>query len=67
MNEEEIKSIMDKKGLTVGGLAERFEKSHTTIHFLIKRQLKSKDLDRRLARALGVTLKQLRGEQAVGQ
>lgn len=62
MNEEEIKSLMKEKGLTVGQLAERFGKSHTTIHFLIKRQLKSKELERRLARALGVKIAQLRGE-----
>lgn len=62
MTPEQIKDRMTEKGLTVGTLARRFKKSHTAIHFLIKRQLKSEELDRRLARALGVKLEELRGE-----
>jgi len=62
MTEQEIKSRMEEKGLTVMGLAKRFGKSHTTIHFLIKRQMKSDKLEKRLARVLGVTLEEFRGE-----
>lgn len=65
MTEERIKSLMKEKGLTVGRLAKRFRKSHTTIHFLIKRQLKSKRLEERLAVALGVPVEELRGNGKV--
>lgn len=62
MTEKEIKDLMKEKNLTASELARRFEVSHTAIHFLIKRQLKSEELEKRLARALGVKLEKLRGE-----
>ena len=62
MTPREIKSRMKEKGLSQRDLAERFNKSQTAIHFFINGQLKSKDLERRFARALGVKVEQIRGE-----
>lgn len=62
MTPNEIKGHMEAKKLTQEKLADRFGVSQTAIHFLIHGRLNSRKLQRRLARALGVKLSQLRGE-----
>lgn len=62
MTAEEIKSRLHKKKLNQLKLAKRFRVSPTAIHFLIHGQLKSRDLQKKLARALGVKLDELRGD-----
>lgn len=63
MNEQQIKDLMKKKRLTVGKLAKRFDVSHTTIHFLIRRRMRSRPLEKRMARALGVKLGRFLGNE----
>lgn len=66
MTPEEIKSRMKEKGLSERALAKRFKASPSSVHFLVNRKLTSARLDRKLARAIGVTLAELRsnGEAA---
>lgn len=67
MTPEEIKSRLDEKGLSQGRLARRFRIAKTTAHLLVNRKMTSARLDRRLAKELGVTVAELRGEKAVGE
>jgi len=59
MTPEEIKARMKQRGLTQPGLAKRFGCSITSVHFLIHGFMTSKDLAKRLARAVGVKLSEL--------
>lgn len=62
MTPEEIKQRMKKKGLTQEALANRFDVSIPTIHYLIHKKMTSERLQKKFARALGVKLADLRGE-----
>jgi lambda repressor-like predicted transcriptional regulator len=60
MTPQEIKARLASKNLTAYKLARRWRVSDTTLHFLIHGKMRSRDLERRLARVLGVKLKDLR-------
>lgn len=61
MTSEEIKAKMKERKLTQAELARRFDTSEASIHHLVNRKMRSDRLEKRLARALGVKLEQLRG------
>lgn len=61
MTPDQIKTRMKEKGLTQSALAERFGCSIPTVHYLIHNDLTSRQLQLKLARALGVKLEELRG------
>lgn len=63
MTVEEIKARMKEKGLKQADLCRRWNRKPSTVHELIHRRMKSAALERRLARALGVPLEQLRNGQ----
>lgn len=60
MTSEQIKARLKEKKLTQAKLAERFGVGETAITFLIRGTLKSKNLEKRLARALGVPVDEIR-------
>jgi len=60
MTAGEIKERLKKKKLTQKALADRFGVNHTTIHFLVHGKMKSRRLEIRLARAIGVKVETLR-------
>lgn len=61
MTSNEIKERMKEKKLTQNSLAERLGVSQTSINFLIHGKPPSERLQKRFARALGVTVEELRG------
>ena len=62
MTPSEIKSRLKAKRFKQKDLVKRFNASPTAISFLINGKLKSPRLEKRLARALGVTIEELRRE-----
>ncbi|HWP59484.1 MAG TPA: helix-turn-helix domain-containing protein [Candidatus Acidoferrales bacterium] len=62
MTAEEIKQKMKERNITQGDLVRRWKKPKVTISLLVNRRLTSERLEKRLARALGVTLNELRGK-----
>ena len=67
MTTAQIKRLMKEKGITQGDIRRKWKAPKSTISALVNRKFKSERLEKRLARVLGVTPEQLRGEQAVGQ
>jgi hypothetical protein len=60
MTPEEIKYRLACKKTSQTSLAKRWRVSGVTVHYLIHRKLRSRDLERRLARVLGVKVSTLR-------
>ena len=62
MTAAEIKRKLKAKGITQTDLEKRFSVSDTAISFLVNRKMKSRRLEKRLARILGVTVEELLSE-----
>lgn len=62
MTSREIKRKLKDKGLTQTDLVRLFKCHQTTVHFLVNKKLVSQRLETKLAKVLGVTLQELRGE-----
>jgi ribosome-binding protein aMBF1 (putative translation factor) len=62
MTSRQIKRKLKDKGLMQKDLVGLFDSHPTTIHFLVNKKLRSAKLEKKLARLLGVTLQELRGE-----
>jgi transcriptional regulator with XRE-family HTH domain len=60
MTTQEIKALMKQRGLTNKKLSKRFGVHHCTVTFLVQGTLRSERLEKRLARALGLTVEELR-------
>ncbi len=67
MTPQEIKRRLKEKKLTQLKVAKRFGVSGTSISFLVHGRPPSEKLEKRFARALGVSVEQLRGEQVAAQ
>jgi len=67
MTAQQIKELLAAKGLTQGKLRRRWQRPDgtpapkATVSAVINRKMTSARYDRKLARALGITLEQLRG------
>ena len=64
MTPSEIKIKLIQRGLTQADLAERWGRPASTVSMIINQKMRSRDLERKLARAIGVRLEDLRGERA---
>lgn len=64
MTPEEIKHRLKDKGLKQSDLCKRLKKSPAAIHYLIHGKFKSDNLEKRLARILGVKLDEFRKDAA---
>jgi hypothetical protein len=62
MTSREIKRKLKEKGLSQTDLVKLFNSHHTTVHFLVNKKLRSQRLEKKLAKVLGVTFEELRGE-----
>jgi transcriptional regulator with XRE-family HTH domain len=62
MTAAQIKRIMKDKGITQGDIRRKWKAPKATVSALVNRKFKSDRLEKRLARVLGVTVEQLRGE-----
>lgn len=62
MTPREIKRLMKEKSLTQGDICRKWKAPKATISGLVNRKFKSDRLEKRLARVLGVSVEQLRGE-----
>lgn len=60
MTPQEIKIRMIEKGIRQIDLVKEWKEPRATISMLINRKLKSAELERKLARKLGVSVEQLR-------
>lgn len=70
MTPQEIKGLMKEKKMSQRKLARRIRVSSTAINFFVNGQLTSEKLESRIARALGVSVEELRAKpeaQAVGE
>lgn len=63
MNAREVKQRLAEKNVRQVDLAKKWKLPTGTIAQLVNRKMKSERLDRRLARVLGITLEELRGDK----
>ena len=62
MTPEEIKTLMKIRRIRQRDLVKRWKLPSCTVSALVNRKFKSDKLEKRLAKTIGVTLNQLRGE-----
>lgn len=63
MTPAQIKRLMKEKGITQGDIRRKWKAPKATVSALVNRKFKSDRLEKRLARVLGITVHQLRGEE----
>jgi hypothetical protein len=62
MTPSEVKIKLIEKGLRQSDLARKWKRPMGTVCMLVNRRFKSKELERKLAREIGVTVEELRGD-----
>lgn len=67
MTAKEVKQRLAERNVRQVDIAKKWKLPTGTIAQLVNRKLKSERLDRRLARLLGVTVEELRGEATAQQ
>ena len=63
MTPSEVKIKLIEKGIKQSDLAKRWKRPVATVSMLVNRRFKSEELERKLARAIGVKVEDLRGGQ----
>jgi hypothetical protein len=64
MTPTEIKIKLIQRGITQTMLAEKWGRPLSTVSMVVNKKMRSRNLERKLARAIGVSVKDLRGERA---
>jgi transcriptional regulator with XRE-family HTH domain len=62
MDATDIKIKLLQRGITQLDLARRWKRPMSTVSMLVNRKMKSRELERKLARALNIPVEELRGE-----
>jgi hypothetical protein len=61
MTPSEVKIKLLEKGIRQADLAKKWKRPMGTVCMLVNRRFKSNELERKLARAIGVSVEELRG------